>query len=175
MARAATGSAHHQPSSAFSAKTGQRHRGEVPARTRLLGVGDQRSTAQGLAGLALGPCQPQHHTDRDSRQDDADRARLRGLRRQQRAHRFDTDVHGQDQEGHADQPLRTSFDTLDPVLIEVPALLGTKAPDEHDARDGLDDAVDTEGDERDRAAGDAREDRDEPLEDVPADGQILEQ
>ena len=75
----------------------------------------------------------------------------------------------------ADEQLGSPLHAFERLCIDATAVLDPQPPDEHDTGDCLDEAVDTEGDERDRATGQAGDHSDESLEDVPADREVLEQ
>src|SRR5688572_6746793 len=66
------------------------------------------------------------------------------------------------------------FDALDCCFIKVAACLRGQPPDEHQARDGLDETVHAEADKRDAAGGKPSADGNQPLDDVPPDGHVLE-
>ncbi len=175
MASAASGSAHHQPSTALSPRptsaTAERYQQarvcfESAMRARL---------PSALPTSSLARASQQHDHDGDGGEDDAHRAGVRGLGRHQRAQRLERDVGRQQQEGGADEYLRPSLDALELRLVQSTAVLCPQAPDEHHAGDRLDHAVDTEGDEGDGAADHAGKDGHQPLEHVPANGQVLEQ
>src|SRR5439155_23260837 len=73
------------------------------------------------------------------------------------------EVRGEYEEARGDRPLRTSLGGLG--LEAAPS----EQPDDHEAGEGLDQAVGSEADERDRARCDARADRDPELDEMPGD------
>src|SRR3990170_475762 len=127
ITRAATGSAHHSPRTAFSAS---------PA-------------AERLPGLPFRAREPEHDRDRDRRERDADRTRGGSLLRGERLNRLERDVRGEDGERDADQARGPSLHVLDALFVQVAARLRAQAPDEDRPGDGLDEAVDAKGDQGD--------------------------
>jgi len=66
------------------------------------------------------------------------------------------------------------LDPLDRLVVVHATGLGHQPPDDHGARDGLDERVNAEADQGDAAGRDPCPDGDDPLEDVPANGHVLE-
>ena len=69
--------------------------------------------------------------------------------------------------------MRALIETLD-LLRVARAPLGAQPPDEDEAGGRLDEAVDAEAEQRHAARRQRRRDRDDPLDDVPADREVLE-
>ena len=83
------------------------------------------------------------------------------------------DVRGEEEERGGDEAVRAPVEGRDAVRVEA-APLPEESPEKHRRRGALDEAVDPEPEERDAPRRERRRDGDHALDDVPADGEVLE-
>ena len=168
MARAATGSAHDQPSAALRtsppSKAAESHAQSKVSRESARSVGDPNASAVRRLAIASAGI-----TTSDRRgEHDADDGLVRlVLSEGEISDRLKDDVRGQHEEADRDQPEST---TLAPLVVARTDLTA-KLPHNHHRRHHLDHRVEPEANEGDRTGRDARADGDDGLDDVPRDGQ----
>lgn len=73
-----------------------------------------------------------------------------------------------------DEPARAVLDGLETLAAHPVVALCAQAPDHHERRGALHEAVDAEAEDRHAARDERRRHRDDPLDDVPTDGEVLE-
>lgn len=73
-----------------------------------------------------------------------------------------------------DEPSRAVLHGLEPLAAHPMVALCAQAPDHHERRRALHEAVDAEPEDGNAASDDGSRHRDDPLDDVPPDGEVLE-
>ena len=146
----------------------QQRPGQVGAEHVLPALALRGGGAELVGEPLLGDAERRHEDHARDREPDPDPAVLGPLVADERAHRLDRDVGREQEELDRDELLRAGLGGRG----EHP--LPGEAPDDDQAREALDRAVEAEADERDRARDDAGRDRDAALDGHPREAQPRE-
>src|SRR5437870_1114717 len=148
----------------------QENGGQVDAEISLFGIGVHSRASEFLGHLLLCPRKKWHHYEGNAGQENSWNAVLRSFSADEIVNGLITDVNNQCQEADPYDPQTELLISFSPLHVSV----NCHSPKQHDAGCDLDKAINSETHQRDAARKCTRDYRDQPLQTVPRDREILQ-
>ena len=163
MTRAATGSAHHKPNSAFDGQAHQQYGRKVSAEFRLSCICAHGGASQSTTYFSFCVRGQRHHDQRHTRKHDSWNAVLRYVLRHQTHSRVVSDVGGKQEKAGADDSQRVLLVPLAAIHIQI----NRQPPQQHRTGGHFNEAVESETHQRDAAGKQTRGDAHHTLNAIP--------